>query len=1268
MADREEIGLDAVWGMTDFNKNQTEYIKRITGATGTTIANAQKMGLSFDMIANRWRAANGQFASTQQIREALGDTAKKAGEVSPASELAAGSVLKLGAAFGAGFTLAKKFVDKVIESGTSIYKFAESSLFAASRVQQLNYIAQTLGNSAGYTSEEINGFVDSVKEAGISASESNNLIAQFLRANLDLTKSTQLAKVAQDAATLAGEGSSDALGGIIHGITTLSPLVLRHHGILVDLESAYSKYATEMGIAGRELTTVEKQQAALNAVLAAGDNIAGAYNASMATAGKQFGSLKSRLIPDLQAAFGGPLQNAFYNAITGINGVIKGITAMISEGGVLYPVLINVGGALAYLTEPLKAIGDFMGSDEFMGALSEWVNNVQSTIMNMINNAYSWGVGLAAEFANGIIEGARSLIQKAINWVRNLIRNWFAPHSPPKVASAIDKYGMGTINEWLTGMTKGDYSILEGIEGPLEKAMRAMVNAGDIGEEEAFRRMQDIQAKMLQALSGGETLGDDFFSSLAASAGQYGDAIADLARKQYELQLAEDGVAQAEKELEDARKRGAEAGKQVTDLTQEYNRMLTSGASKEQLAAKKAELDAARAAQSQATKDEEAAKGKVDAAKENVELLKEQLDLQKKLVDQLLKMAEVMKGEEVTEPGGGGAGELPEPDTGGGGGGGGLDDFIPVDELKAKVEEAKTAIAAKMQELWDQLKTMATGGIQNLGEIWESLVGLVTRIWDRIADKFGLPSWDEIKAMWVAATTWIAAQVQWLVEVIKKWWKDHGDSVKGTLKGFWDFVKNGFMNFLKNIGDSIRFWIAVFHGFWVNHGSLISAAWRQIWENIKKGFENDLEIIGNIFDIFSAAFKGDWQTVWNEVKDIFALVWENIKLSFEIWKIIFQTTVYIFLNEIKTTFETIWESIRVKLSEVWENIKANLFQATIIISLWIAAKLLEIQSKWNEIWTAIQAKLTEIMTAIDTYLRDLVASLFEKLGLDLDEMKAKWSQIWDDAKFIIETIWNKISEYLAEKSKEIKQDIADKLDTIKKNWDEVWGNIKKFVTDTWDTMKENVTQAIKDVSDSLSDSTEGIRTDWQEKWDEVSQKFSEIWNKIIEDIKGFLFGEDGLVPNIMGAIDGILGDLAAYVDKFKSAGGALIDGMKEGVLGAVGGLIKAVTQAIADALAAARNKLAGADTSASGQSTGFSSLYDDTANSVAAAAAAASSGSSQPYRYPMPALQPAAIPISAGNTYNRSLEMNMYNSVSDVMTMAKLQAVIVQTINQQLRK
>lgn len=182
-------------------------------------------------------------------------------------------------------------------------QFAEQSTMMAARNETLAVVMKVVGQNAGYTADQMNSYSQSVAKMGITVEESRSAVIHMTQANLNLSQSSELARVAQNAAVIAGMNSSQALAGIMNGITTLQPEVLRTYGLVVNFEQAYAKAAATMGKSAEMLTQNEKQQIALNAVLEQGKQIAGSYEASLGTVGKAIYSLQ-RYISDNKAAFG----------------------------------------------------------------------------------------------------------------------------------------------------------------------------------------------------------------------------------------------------------------------------------------------------------------------------------------------------------------------------------------------------------------------------------------------------------------------------------------------------------------------------------------------------------------------------------------------------------------------------------------------------------------------------------------------------------------------------------------------------------------------------------------------------------------------------------------------------------------------------------------------------------------------------------------------------------------------------------------------------
>ena len=165
-------------------------------------------------------------------------------------------------------------------------------VMVAAEVETLGVVTTQLGKNIGKTKSQMDSYVQGVKKMGITSRVSAQVIARMVQANLDLSKSQQLARISQDAAVIGMTDSSEAMKNIIHAISTLQPKVLKQYGLGTDLNEVYRQYKVELGGVSRELTQSEKKTALLNEILRKGETITGTYEAAMETAGKKILSFK----------------------------------------------------------------------------------------------------------------------------------------------------------------------------------------------------------------------------------------------------------------------------------------------------------------------------------------------------------------------------------------------------------------------------------------------------------------------------------------------------------------------------------------------------------------------------------------------------------------------------------------------------------------------------------------------------------------------------------------------------------------------------------------------------------------------------------------------------------------------------------------------------------------------------------------------------------------------------------------------------------------
>lgn len=252
-----------------------------------------------------------------------------------------------------------------LAAGFAAWKVGElvtDSAKLSARVETLGVVMEQVGKNALYLQSEMHGYTDAVKKAGITTQESRQTVTQFVQAHLDLAKASQLARVAQDAAVIGNTNSSESMRGLMHGIVTLQPEILRTYGIIVNFESEYAKFAASIGRTVESLSGQEKQQIALNAVLKAGAGIAGAYEAAMGTVGKQITSLP-RLIEEAKLQFGELFKPA--------------LTVLVQE-----------------FTVALQAAGKSLTEMEKSGKLAEWSRDLATNVKEAIEKTVALAKGI----------------------------------------------------------------------------------------------------------------------------------------------------------------------------------------------------------------------------------------------------------------------------------------------------------------------------------------------------------------------------------------------------------------------------------------------------------------------------------------------------------------------------------------------------------------------------------------------------------------------------------------------------------------------------------------------------------------------------------------------------------------------------------------------------------------------------------------------------------------------------------------------------------
>lgn len=197
----------------------------------------------------------------------------------------------------------------------------------ASRTETLNVAMKSVAKSSGYAISALHSQKNAVMALGIAEQESTQILTRFMQAQLDIADAAKIARVAQDAAVIAGMNSSQAAEQMTEAIAKQRPELLSAFGMTRNLNSIYSDYAKTVNKNVKQLTEFDRKQAMVNYILSEGERIAGTYEAAMGTVGKQIGSLP-RLYATLKNAVAKPL--ALPAVSTVIDGITKGLQSSIA--------------------------------------------------------------------------------------------------------------------------------------------------------------------------------------------------------------------------------------------------------------------------------------------------------------------------------------------------------------------------------------------------------------------------------------------------------------------------------------------------------------------------------------------------------------------------------------------------------------------------------------------------------------------------------------------------------------------------------------------------------------------------------------------------------------------------------------------------------------------------------------------------------------------------------------------------------------------------
>lgn len=279
---------------------------------------------------------------SSQLRKVAGDQENLA----IATEESSQSFASFASSVGVGVLAANLAERAILATGRALKNFVSSSIETALSVERVSATLPVLARNTGKTTQEINKIIFAIRNENKSILEATEITRGIVLAGLDEVAALKLLAVARDVGATVGRNSADVNRLILESFTTLTPGVLKTLGLNISLRTTYRDLSEQLGKNIADLTTTERQQGLLNAIMKEGEKFAGAYDAAMTTVQKVTNSVKDASA-DLQFVFGSLLTDGFFPIVSQALGMIRVFRAWaITSDNELNPALQRIAEAI----------------------------------------------------------------------------------------------------------------------------------------------------------------------------------------------------------------------------------------------------------------------------------------------------------------------------------------------------------------------------------------------------------------------------------------------------------------------------------------------------------------------------------------------------------------------------------------------------------------------------------------------------------------------------------------------------------------------------------------------------------------------------------------------------------------------------------------------------------------------------------------------------------------------------------------------------------
>lgn len=322
---------------------------------------------------------------------------------------------------------------------------------------------------------------------------------------------------------------------------------------------------------------------------------------------------------------------------------------------------------------------------------------------------------------------------------------------------------------------------------------------------------------------------------------------------------------------------------------------------------------------------------------------------------------------------------------------------IDCEAVRSKITEVWNSIVGFLSQVWDGIKGAAQitwGAIKDFfNRHGETIKKNFERYWNNIKDFLGT-IWgmisDIISGVFGTQEKNVDGSQKSISETIVGGWQAILDAIMPILDGLfaaWDAIFNALMTVVEFVLNLIK-------KFWDKWGADIVNFLKKTWDAIKKVIDGALTIIKGIGNFIAGVFSGDWKKAWEGIKQVFEGIWKAIQGVIESVIAYVELAVKFWVDNIKM----IWSAITAFFQDLWNGI-CEIFAG---IGEWFAGVF---QAAWDgivAIWNSVVGwfqgvwnGIVGVFSAVGSWFAGIFNSAWEGIKNAFSAVGSFFQGIWD---------------------------------------------------------------------------------------------------------------------------------------------------------------------------------------------------------------------------------------------------------------------------------